>query len=319
MSRKLMIFQRCFLVPHHRTAWASWAWDRCLSHSPVLKPFLNGTVQAKNTSASGINRQISSYSGINIAATQKQTVPEPRKAHTHHRYLLPYSASDRTYSPFQNLLFRLSSSTSGTAADREKSCDYLDATDSAIYDILAEHMTVVKDFLSEDEEKSLLDEVDSYMKRLRYEYDHWDNAIHGYRETEKRSWNDANSQILQRVKDIAFDGGVSPLAYVHVLDIAKEGYIKPHVDAVRFCGDTIAGMCLLSSCVMRLALEKDKTKFGDIHLPQRCLYIMRGKARYDFTHEVLKEEESIFKGQTIPRDRRMSVICRNEPDPADQE
>ena len=40
-------------------------------------------------------------------------------------------------------------------------------------------------------------------------------------------------QILERVKGMAFTSNVAPLAYVHVLDIAKDGYIKPHVDAVR--------------------------------------------------------------------------------------
>jgi len=197
-------------------------------------------------------------------------------------------------------------------ADRQ-AVDYLDCDDDDIFKTLSEDMVVFKDFITENEEKSLLSEVERYMKRLRYEYDHWGNAIHGFRETEKKSWNSSNSEILQRVKDIAFPPGVSPIAYVHVLDIAKEGYIKPHVDAVRFCGDTIAGLCLLSSCVMRLALEKDGSKYGDLHLPQRCLYIMKGQARYNFTHEVLKEEESFFKDQAVPRNRRISVICRNEP------
>ena len=30
------------------------------------------------------------------------------------------------------------------------------------------------------------------------------------------------------------------LPYVHVLDLAGDGHIKPHVDSARFCGDTVA-------------------------------------------------------------------------------
>ncbi|KAK7099817.1 alpha-ketoglutarate-dependent dioxygenase alkB homolog 7, mitochondrial-like isoform X2 [Littorina saxatilis] len=175
-------------------------------------------------------------------------------------------------------------------------------------------MLVCSDFLSETEEESLLGEVEPYMKRLRYEFDHWDNAIHGYRETEKLKWNKENQKILQRVRELAFPPGVPQISYVHVLDISKEGYIKPHVDAVRFCGNTIAGLSLLSSCVMRLALEKDSSCYGDVLLNRRSLYIMRHKARYDYTHEVLPGEKSMFKGQAIPRNRRMSIICRNEPE-----
>ncbi|KAK7495824.1 hypothetical protein BaRGS_00012814 [Batillaria attramentaria] len=200
---------------------------------------------------------------------------------------------------------------------------YLVATDPETESILAKDMLVFPDFLSEEEEKSILNEIEPYMRRLRYEYDHWDNAIHGYRETEKLKWNKENKKILQRVRELAFPAGIPQIAYVHVLDISKEGYIKPHVDAVRFCGNTIAGMCLLSSCVMRLALEKDSSRYGDVLLKRRSLYVMNvenkaapdiHKARYDYTHEVLPDDQSVFKGEKIPRDRRVSVICRNEPE-----
>lgn len=58
-------------------------------------------------------------------------------------------------------------------------------------------------------------------------------AIHRYRETERRQWNTENSSILKRVSDIAFPPTVSKLAYVHILDLEKSGVIKPHIDAVR--------------------------------------------------------------------------------------
>ncbi|CAG5122076.1 unnamed protein product [Candidula unifasciata] len=197
--------------------------------------------------------------------------------------------------------------------------DYLDANDKVIYDILAKDMLVQKDFLTEEEEQSLLNEAERYLSRLRYQNGHWDNAIHEYRETEKTSWNENNTKVIHRVQKLAFGAGVVPLPHVHVLDISKDGYIRPHVDAVRFCGDTIAGMCLLSSCVMRLALEKDSSKYGDVFLPRRCLYIMKHRARYEFTHEVLKAEDSVFRNQIVPRDRRISIICRCEPDPANSQ
>ncbi|CDQ94985.1 unnamed protein product [Oncorhynchus mykiss] len=39
----------------------------------------------------------------------------------------------------------------------------------------------------------------------------------------------------------------------------------------------------------------------------------RDQARYKFTHEILKDDESLFSGQRVPRHRRISVICRNLP------
>lgn len=75
-------------------------------------------------------------------------------------------------------------------------------------------------------------------------------------------------------------------------------------------------MSLLTDSVMRLVNEKNPLLFGDVLLKRRSLYIMTGVARYEFTHEVLKNELSSFKGLKVQKDRRISVMCRNEPDPS---
>jgi len=56
-------------------------------------------------------------------------------------------------------------------------------------------------------------------------------AIHGFRETERKKWFPKNREILERVRQVAFDGAVMP--YVHILDLAPDGVIKPHVDSTR--------------------------------------------------------------------------------------
>lgn len=43
------------------------------------------------------------------------------------------------------------------------------------------------------------------------------------------------------------------------------------------------------------------------------VFIFRNTARYDFTHEILGSANSKFGEHVIPRGRRISVICRNEP------
>ncbi|KAK9892391.1 hypothetical protein WA026_019842 [Henosepilachna vigintioctopunctata] len=174
-------------------------------------------------------------------------------------------------------------------------------------------MKVYENFLSESEEKSILEEIEPYMDKLRYEFDHWDDAIHGYRETERLVWNKTNMKILDRVRNIAFPPQVAQLKHVHILDLAKDGYIKPHIDAVRFCGDTIAGLSLLTDGIMKLVHDKNKDLYANIFLRRRSLYVMKNSARYNYTHEILSNENSIFKGEIVFKDRRISVICRNEP------
>lgn len=197
-------------------------------------------------------------------------------------------------------------------------------------------MIIVEDFISEAEEQSLIAEAEKSLKRMRYEYDHWDDAIHGYRETEKVDWLPENRILFDRVRQYAFVSDVMP--HVHILDLAKDGIIKPHVDSSRYCGTTIAGLSLLTDCIMRLkrvdeikyvqpkmdddsvspnksddgkpAIEYDY--FVDALLRRRSLYVMKDTARYNFTHEVLPTNAE-FNGMGVEKGRRISIICRNQP------
>lgn len=123
---------------------------------------------------------------------------------------------------------------------------------------LLSDMIVLEDFISADEEAAICAEVDPYMQRLRYEFDHWDDvsgmlacllglgsisgvkfinidsafqAIHGFRETERKHWYPDNKAVLERVAQTAFNGEIMP--YIHVLDLAEGGLIKAHVDSSR--------------------------------------------------------------------------------------
>ena len=92
---------------------------------------------------------------------------------------------------------------------------------------------VINDFIDETEENLLVKEVEPHLKRLVYEKDHWDEAIVGFRETERKNWNQSNSVIIDKLRKAAFKPGDKYLPYVHVLDLAEDGHIKPHIDSPR--------------------------------------------------------------------------------------
>lgn len=192
-------------------------------------------------------------------------------------------------------------------------------------------MSVIENFISSQEEEEILAEVEPYLKRLKYETDHWDSAINVFRETERKSWYPQNRTIINRIIETAFKKGTSTLPHIHVLDLAADGVIKAHVDSVRFCGTTISGISLLTDAIMKLVQsttdpfeapedyrQQSKIDTSDLYsckvlVPRRSLYIMSNSSRYNFTHEILSNEESIFKGQKVEKGRRISVICRDEP------
>lgn len=112
-------------------------------------------------------------------------------------------------------------------------CGWVRGSDSAVLSRLRDEAVVHPGFLSQEEEDTLTRELEPQLRRRRYEYDHWDSAIHGFRETEKSCWSDASQAILQRVRAAAFGPDQTLLSLVHVLDLEHRGYIKPHVDSVK--------------------------------------------------------------------------------------
>ncbi|XP_028267125.1 alpha-ketoglutarate-dependent dioxygenase alkB homolog 7, mitochondrial [Parambassis ranga] len=206
---------------------------------------------------------------------------------------------------------RLSSASSGLLHLRDE--PLIVGSSPELVQRLGSQVEVRPAFITEEEEAALLKELEPGLKKKRYEFDHWDDAIHGYRETERVQWGAACEEILKRVRCAAFADGSLLLGPVHILDLDKSGYIKPHVDSVKFCGSTIAGLSLLSDSIMRLVKEDAKDEWLDLLLSRRSLYVLRDQARYGYTHEILKDEESVFNGQRVPRQRRIAVICRNLP------
>ena len=54
--------------------------------------------------------------------------------------------------------------------------EMIETNDEEVSNIMSKFMIVKYDFLSEAEENCLLNEIEPYMKKLRYEFDHWDNV-----------------------------------------------------------------------------------------------------------------------------------------------
>ncbi|XP_054990915.1 alpha-ketoglutarate-dependent dioxygenase alkB homolog 7, mitochondrial-like [Sorex araneus] len=183
----------------------------------------------------------------------------------------------------------------------------------AVLSRLRDSAVVRPGFLSAVEEEMLSRELELELRRRHYEYGHWDAAIHGFRETGKACWTAASRAILQRVQAAAFGPNQTLLSSVHLLDLEPRGYIKPHVDSVKFCGDTIAGLSLLSPSVMRLVHTQEPGEWLELLLEPGSLYILRGSARYDFSQEILRDEESYFGDRPVAQGRHISVICGSLP------
>jgi alkylated DNA repair protein alkB family protein 7 len=157
--------------------------------------------------------------------------------------------------------------------------------------------------------------------RRRYEKGHWDAVIIKYKETElldESSLSIESQSVLNRVREQLLqchfdDDRKKHVTWLpcHAIDLHPEGALNAHVDSVRFSGDIVGGLSLLSPSIMRLKPEAEgESGHVDMFLPPLSLYVISGPSRYSYTHELLPSGES-FGGVAVDRDHRLSVIFRD--------
>ncbi|CAH0473912.1 unnamed protein product [Peronospora belbahrii] len=188
----------------------------------------------------------------------------------------------------------------------------LDATQCHDSLVNEEDLQIMLDVITEDEELVVADECSRFLKRRRYEKNHWDNVIVKFKEMECSRWSNETLRILQKIREaVILPKELKYFPAVHVIELAEDGYIKPHIDSIKFSGRVVAGVNLLSPCVMRLKEEHGHSVI-DAYLQRRSMYMMTGRIRYHYTHEIIPGIQ-MFKGQVpVNRTHRISIMLRDE-------
>ena len=178
---------------------------------------------------------------------------------------------------------------------------------------------VYPNFLNNDEEESLISAADAALKRRVFEEGHWDAVIKNYREAQvlvSRLAPLARTATTRAASNFP-QGPLTglPQAAVHFLELSPSGEILAHVDSIKFSGGIVAGLCLLSDAVMLLTPEPPPQEgvmpIIKLLLPRLSLYTLSGTARFQWAHAI-PSGSPLFKGKPIVRERRISVMLRDE-------
>ncbi|KAI8391538.1 uncharacterized protein BYT42DRAFT_198949 [Radiomyces spectabilis] len=181
-------------------------------------------------------------------------------------------------------------------------------------------------FLSSEEHDRIVDICNRKLKRVLgrnapYVQGHFDKVITGYKECRASHWgfreDDEREIYMNRlVKERIYSLFPDNYRWLdpHILDLSPDGEIRGHVDNIEASGSVVAGLCLLSPAKMTLQHEKDPECRVDVLLEPGCFYIQRDTIRYNFTHAIAGATESIWNGKPIQKDRRISLLFRNEKD-----
>lgn len=194
--------------------------------------------------------------------------------------------------------------------------------------------------ISPSESEILISDILQRTSRKRYQKGHWDSVISNYKEVEfydEGLLSNVSRRVISRIRyflerkhlthydsnnhDDGSNGNNIKWLPVHGIELKEDGYLKPHVDSIKFSGDIVAGLSLLSPSIMRLKKEDnnssdDSGHHVDLLLLPLSLYVLSGESRYSYTHELLDSGSEFCSdldgsSSVIQRGKRLSLIFRD--------
>ncbi|KZT73560.1 hypothetical protein DAEQUDRAFT_743047 [Daedalea quercina L-15889] len=136
---------------------------------------------------------------------------------------------------------------------------------------------------------------------------HFDGVIRRYREMHVSPWPpdiEGLSPALDRLRDVYPSTDVQ----AHLLHLASDGEILPHVDNVGASGSWILGVSLGAPRILKLENTTDPEEAYTLALPSGSVYIQQDTTRYHFKHSILLN--GLFDGKQYDGGQRMSIMIR---------
>ncbi len=172
---------------------------------------------------------------------------------------------------------------------------------------------IIPNFISKEEELQLIDEVNvddlSHWTHHSTFNGHCFSKSYGF--SCKENMSDNISKYAIRLNDIVKDNKLLPnelRQYVpneyntNYYDKSQKHYLRPHFDDRASSGPVLMNLSLLGQAKMTYVNPKTQIMVS-VDLPPRCLQLITGKARYDFTHEI--------KNEDLLSEKRISITWRN--------
>ena len=165
--------------------------------------------------------------------------------------------------------------------------------------LIPKFLTVIPNVVTEEEEILLLDFIKPKFARKRYQGNHWDSVISKYKESELDLDNIQSESLLivmNRIKSCLREITQLPNMRIqtpHIIDIAHEGFIGPHVDSVKFSGGMVASLSLMSSRIMRLTPSVDRDVLASSKFYKDYYYHMKSNPMIDETIQDLVKQHTI--------------------------
>lgn len=174
--------------------------------------------------------------------------------------------------------------------------------------------TYVRDFVSLDAAASIVARVDAqpWITDLKRRVQHY-----GYRYYYRARTVNADAylgelpvwlaEIGRRLVHAGFFDRAPDQAIVNEYQSGQG--IAAHVDCEPCFSDTIASLSLLSTCEMRFEDRRNREQGAQI-LEPRSVLVLKGPARFEWTHAIPARKSDVIDGRRVARTRRLSLTFR---------
>lgn len=178
-----------------------------------------------------------------------------------------------------------------------------------------EGLTYIPDYLTPDEEKALIANIDSepWLNDLKRRVQHY-GFKYDYRAksiTKNLGLGQMPSWACAQTKQLFERNLFSKLPDQVIVNEYEAGQgISPHIDCIPCFDKTIASISLGSACVMDFINPVTKEK-ASLLLEPRSLLVLTDDARYKWQHTIAPRQTDQYYGRAYSRRRRLSLTFRN--------
>lgn len=171
------------------------------------------------------------------------------------------------------------------------------------------------DFIDLKTEKSLIEHIDNSrwlndlsrrVQHYGFKYDYRARKIdNSFYLGKLPNWL---SEIAKNIYDKGIINFIPDQAIINEYESGQG--IAPHIDCEPCFGDTIISLSLGSSCIMNFEKEPHSKNKIEIFVEPRTLLVMKEESRYNWYHGIPHRKSDKFNGETIKRNRRISITFR---------
>ncbi len=169
-------------------------------------------------------------------------------------------------------------------------------------------LRLIKNFISDDLHERFIKQMSQGIPEVND--GHYDGYVFDDDQAFDKVFYELTQDVFSKLKKLGiFSEEKKPLKLAcTLLGYEKDGYIDRHVDSSLLSAGSVVVISFNSPVVVNFYSEKKvKEQQHKIFIPPKSMYSISGEARYDWSHAILKDEDT-YKSKKFDRKTRYAIV-----------